>query len=97
MSFLGERFHLTAPDEGRRSSTPNAIMFIDPFNFRETFSPTINLSIPPSSSARAKYLPQWNLERRNERREGSEERERVGEIGEIKIEKQCIYTCMFVQ
>ena len=36
----------------------SALMLVDPFNFLDTLSPVINLSILPSSSARANHLAQ---------------------------------------
>lgn len=52
-------------------------MLTEPLRVLDSFSPVINLSMLPSSSARAKYLPQLNLKREEEKR-----KEKKGNIEE---------------
>ena len=61
-------------------------MLTEPLRVLDSFSPVINLSMLPSSSARAKYLPQLNLKREEEKRK--EKKENIEENIEEKYERR---------
>ena len=64
------------------------LVLTEPLRVLDSFSPVINLSMLPSSSARAKYLPQLNLKRRGREKIMEEKRKEKKENIEEKDERR---------